>query len=82
MHKLLRRSAFLLFCILGALAPLQAAPKPIVPKKVVYIAIVSVDPAAMTITVEPRNSMSTEAKTYKGDNGHGGEGERKSRGAG
>ena len=64
MHKLLRPSA-LLFFVLGALAPLHAAPKPVLPKKVVYIAVVSVDPAAMTITVEPRNSMSTEAKTYK-----------------
>ena len=31
----------------------------------VYIAVVSMDTAAMTITVEPRNSMSTEARTYK-----------------
>ena len=42
-----------------------APPKPKTPAKVVYVAIKSIDAAAMTIAVEPRNSMSTEAKTYK-----------------
>ena len=53
------------FLVLGVIAQLNAAPKPTIPKKVVYIAVVSVDPTAMTITVEPRNSMSSEKKTYK-----------------
>ena len=54
------------FFLLGAAAQLDAAPpKPKIPPQVVYIAIVSVDATAMTITVEPRNSMSTEKKTYK-----------------
>ena len=44
---------------------IYAAPKSKVPAKVVYISIVAVDATAMTITVEPRNSMSTESKTYK-----------------
>ena len=53
--------------ITGTVGQLDAAPppKPKIPAKVVYIAIVSVDPTAMTITVEPRNSMSSEKKTYK-----------------
>lgn len=54
-----------LFLILGTSPNLRAAPKPKPAPKAVYIAIVSVDPKAMTITVEPRNSMSTDAKTYK-----------------
>ena len=53
------------FLLLGATTQLDAAPKPTIPKKVVYIAIVSVDSAAMTITVEPKNSMSSEKKAYK-----------------
>ena len=53
-------------CILGVGAQLMATPpKPKLPPKAVYIAIVSVDTAAMTITVEPRNSMATDKKTYK-----------------
>ncbi len=44
---------------------IYAAPKPKVPPKMVYIEVVSVDSTAMSITVQPKNSMSTEAKTYK-----------------
>ena len=55
----------LILLLLGNTSQLEAAPKPTIPKKVVYIAIKSIDTTAMTITVEPRNSMSTEAKTYK-----------------
>ena len=44
---------------------IYAAPKPKIPARTVYIAVVSVDPTAMTITVQPKNSMSTDAKTYK-----------------
>ena len=44
---------------------IYAAPKAKIPPKTVYIEVVSVDPTAMTITVQPKNSMSTEAKTYK-----------------
>ncbi len=52
--------------LVGTIPQLEAAPpKPKIPAKVVYIAVKSVDTTAMTITVEPRNSMSTEAKTYK-----------------
>jgi hypothetical protein len=58
---LLLVSAFLVLTI----STLNAAPKPKVPARVVYIAIVSVDPPAMTITVELKNSMSTEKKMYK-----------------
>ena len=36
-------------------------PKPRIP----YTAIASVDPAAMTITVEPKNSTATGTKTFK-----------------
>ena len=50
--------------LVGTVPQLEAAPpKPKIPAKVVYIAIKSIDTTAMTITVEPRNSMSTEAKT-------------------
>ena len=58
---------FAVLCILSAGVRLTATPppKPKLPPKAVYIAIVSVDVAAMTVTVEPRNSMATEAKTYK-----------------
>lgn len=60
---------FLTTCWLVAMiftaSEIYAAPKPKIPAKVVYIEIVSVNPAAMTITVEPKNSMSSEAKTYK-----------------
>ena len=66
MNQLLRRAALLVLFILGTIPHLDAAPpKPKIPAKVVYIAIVSVDATAMTVTVEPRNSMSTEKKTYK-----------------
>ena len=51
---------------LTAVAPLQAAPPAHkLPPKMVYIEVVSVDAAASTVTVEPKNSMSTEARTYK-----------------
>ena len=67
MKTILRSGAPFLVVLFMLRTPIQldAAPKPTVPKKLVYIAVVSVDLAAMTITVEPRNSMSTEAKTYK-----------------
>lgn len=66
MNQFLRRPAFLIFFLVGIATQLVAAPpKPKIPAKVVYIAIKSIDTTAMTITVEPRNSMSTEAKTYK-----------------
>ena len=51
--------------MVGTVTDLCAAPKPKIPAKVVYIALVSSDPAAMTVTVQPKNSMSTEAHTYK-----------------
>ncbi len=35
------------------------------PPKVVYIEVVTTDTTAMTITVQPKNSMSADAKTYK-----------------
>lgn len=44
---------------------IYAAPKAKIPPKMVYIEVISVDAMAMTITVQPKNSMSTEAKTYK-----------------
>ena len=51
--------------VLGTTSIHAAPPVPKIPPKAVYIAIKSVDATAMTITVEPHNSMSTEAKTYK-----------------
>lgn len=51
--------------MLATASEIYAAPKPRIPPKMVYIEIVSVDATAMTVTVEPKNSMSTEAKTYK-----------------
>ena len=54
-----------LMAMLYTATDIYAVPKPKIPAKTVYIAIVAVDPAAMTITVEPKNSMSTEPKTYK-----------------
>ncbi len=51
--------------MLATASEIYAAPKPKIPAKMVYIEIVSMDATAMTITVEPKNSMSTEAKTYK-----------------
>ena len=66
MNQILRRAALLILLIFGVSVQLDAAPpKPKIPAKVVYIAIKSVDTAAMTVTVEPRNSMSTEKKTYR-----------------
>ena len=66
MNRFLHRSAFLILFVLGTTTRLNAAPPaPKIPPKAVYVAIKSVDTAALTITVEPRNSMSTEAKTYK-----------------
>ncbi len=35
------------------------------PPKIPYTGIVSVDTTAMTVTVEPKNSTATGAKTYK-----------------
>ncbi len=51
--------------MLSTTAEIYAAPKPRIPPKVVYIEIVSVDAKGMTITVRPRNSMSTDEKAYK-----------------
>lgn len=56
-----------------ALVPMLATPASVqatppahkLPPKMVYIEVVSVDATANTITVQPKNSMSTEAKTYK-----------------
>ncbi len=63
MKAILRCLAVVL--VLGTTSIHAAPPAPKIPPKAVYIAIKSVDSTAMTITVEPRNSMSTEAKTYK-----------------
>ena len=52
-------------CLFATVADIHGATKPKVTPKTVYIAVVSVDSAAMTITVEPKNSMSTDTHTYK-----------------
>lgn len=44
---------------------LYAAPKPKLPAKTVYIEITAVDPAAMTITTQAKNSMDSATHTYK-----------------
>ena len=51
--------------MLATVSEIYAAPKSKIPAKTVYLSIVSVDATAMTITVEPKNSMSSESKTYK-----------------
>ena len=64
----LARLAAVAFLLVTAAVPsvVQAAPPaPKLPPKLVYIEVVSTDPAASTVTVRPRNSMSTEAKTYQ-----------------
>ena len=54
------------FLALAATPPAHALPPAHkLPPKMVYIEVASVDTAAMTITVQPKNSMSTDAKTYK-----------------
>ena len=63
MKSILRSLAVVLVLIVTNVDAAPPAPK--TPPRMVYIAIKVVDPTAMTITVEPRNSMSTEAKTYK-----------------
>ena len=63
MKSILRSLAVVL--VLTVTSIHAAPPTPKIPPKAVYIAIKDVDATAMTITVEPRNSMSTEAKTYK-----------------
>ena len=54
-----------LLAMLYTAADLYAAPKPKLPAKTVYIDLVAVDATAQTITVEAKNSMNTEAHTYK-----------------
>ncbi len=70
MKQIIRRSISILTVVwvFFALASISHAggkksnkPKPKIP----YTGIVSVDTTAMTVTVEPKNSTATGAKTYK-----------------
>lgn len=69
MHLPTRRAIRLLIVICASLAlatGVRAAAPPKKPKpKIPYMAIASVDTAAKTITIAPKNSTATNSKTYK-----------------